>query len=70
MLDENLSTPPVKMSEASAAYDPLHYVLLFPLGELGWHWKIPLTIPEVNHRRANDVDDDDAEGDLPLQCSG
>jgi len=56
-----------KMSKASAAYAPLHYV---PLGEPGWHWKIPLTIPEENHRPANDVDDDDAEGDLPIQHSG
>jgi len=26
-----------QMSEASAAYAPLHYVLLFPQGQLGWH---------------------------------
>ena len=23
-----------------AAYTPLHYTLLFPFGELGWHWAL------------------------------
>jgi len=60
-----------KMSEASAAYAPLHYVLLFPQGELGWHWNIPLTVPQENHTLANIANDDDgAEGDLPIQHSG
>ena len=58
------------MSEASAAYAPLHYVLLFPLGEFGWHWNIPLTVPDGNHRLVNDMDDKDPEGDLPVQQSG
>ena len=30
------------INEANRAYDPLHYVLLFPLGEDGWHSKIPV----------------------------
>jgi len=25
-----------------AAYMPLHYVLLFPSGQLGWHWALQL----------------------------
>ncbi|KAF8577733.1 hypothetical protein K439DRAFT_1301036, partial [Ramaria rubella] len=30
-----------RIHEGSPAYAPLHYVLLFPRGELGWHWDIP-----------------------------
>ena len=26
-----------RISEFHAAFDPLHFVLLFPRGELGWH---------------------------------
>ena len=28
-----------------AGYMPLHYVLLFPQGELGWHWALQLNDP-------------------------
>ena len=31
-----------RINEGHAAYAPLHYVLLFPRGELGWHRSIPL----------------------------
>jgi len=31
-----------KIHEGQPAYAPLHYVLLFPRGELGWHWNIPV----------------------------
>ena len=31
-----------RISQLSPAYDPLHYVLLFPRGKHGWHDKIPL----------------------------
>jgi hypothetical protein len=27
----------MRISELDASYDPLHYVLLFPFGEVGWH---------------------------------
>jgi hypothetical protein len=30
-----------RIYETNPAYQPLHYVLLFPRGELGWHPKIP-----------------------------
>ena len=29
-----------------AAYMPLHYVLILPRGELGWHWGLELQNPE------------------------
>lgn len=29
-----------RISEGHAAYAPLHYVLLFPRGEPGWHWNM------------------------------
>src|SRR5882724_2144646 len=29
-----------RISECHPTYSPLHYVLLFPKGELGWHWDI------------------------------
>ena len=28
--------------DCNLAYDPLHYVLLFPLGNLGWHDQLPM----------------------------
>lgn len=31
-----------RINEIHAAYDPLHYVLMFPRGEQGWHVGIPL----------------------------
>ena len=27
-----------RISSVHAAYIPLHYVLLFPYGDTGWHW--------------------------------
>ena len=34
------------ISSNSAAYMPLHYVLFFPCGDLGWHWALTLQDPE------------------------
>ena len=31
-----------RISQCHPTYTPLHYVLLFLRGELGWHWDIPL----------------------------
>jgi len=31
-----------RISATHAAYMPLHYVLLFPYGDLGWHWGLDL----------------------------
>ena len=31
-----------RISDYHPTYAPLHYVLLFPRGELGWHWNIPI----------------------------
>lgn len=33
--------------ESSRAYDPLHFVLLFPCGDDGWHPYMPRALPEV-----------------------
>jgi hypothetical protein len=38
-----------RMSHLNLAYSPLHYVLLFPHGEDGWHKDIP-TVPGPNGR--------------------
>lgn len=35
-----------RVSDGHAAYSPLHYVLLFPLGEPGWHWELRLHQPD------------------------
>jgi len=45
-----------RISECHPTYSPLHYVLLFPKGELGWHWDIPL---REGHGRAANADDPD-----------
>lgn len=34
------------VSSNSAAYMPLHYVLFFPGGDLGWHWALTLQDPD------------------------
>lgn len=39
------------ISSTTAAYMPLHYVLLFPCGDLGWHWAFRLHDP--NNSRKN-----------------
>ncbi|GJE95688.1 ATP-dependent DNA helicase [Phanerochaete sordida] len=39
------------ISEAHPAYAPLHYVLLFPYGEHGWHWQLRLHEPEKPNPR-------------------
>ena len=36
-----------------ASYLPLHYVLLFPYGEPGWHWGRTLENHEGNHQNKN-----------------
>ncbi|KIL54493.1 hypothetical protein M378DRAFT_1055673 [Amanita muscaria Koide BX008] len=35
-----------RIAETNPAYQPLHYVLLFPRGEHGWHPQIPLSQPD------------------------
>jgi hypothetical protein len=39
----------IRINEFNAAYDPLHYVLLFPHGDQGYHFNIkPNQLPEVS----------------------
>ncbi|GES85174.1 transcriptional factor B3 [Rhizophagus clarus] len=44
-----------RISEIHPSYDPLHYILLFPRGDDGWHVDIPL-IGSVNRERQYIVD--------------
>ncbi|CAI2195031.1 6021_t:CDS:2, partial [Funneliformis geosporum] len=39
-----------RISELHSSYNALHYVLLFPKGDDGWHTNIPLTEPEARKR--------------------
>jgi len=39
------------INENHAGYMPLHYVLLFPRGELGWHWGLELRNPDGNRQK-------------------
>jgi hypothetical protein len=39
-----------KISELHPSYDPLHYVLLFPRGDDGWHTNIPLIGSKIRKR--------------------
>jgi hypothetical protein len=43
------------LNEAHPAYDPLHYVLLFPRGEPGYHNDLPLYHPVGLERHVRDV---------------
>jgi hypothetical protein len=44
-----------RISQLSHAYSTLHYVLLFPSGEEGWHIDIPLNVNQQGNRRAKKV---------------
>jgi hypothetical protein len=52
-----------RISEIHPSYIPLHYVLMFPRGEDGWHPKIPiynnesLNIDDENISEDNDEDE-------------
>ena len=39
-----------KISELHPSYDPLHYVLLFPRGDDGWHADIPIIRSGIRKR--------------------
>ena len=45
-----------RISELSPLYQPLHYVLLFPYGEPGWHDKIKLNVDHNNAPAQNNFD--------------
>jgi len=44
-----------RISQLSHAYSTLHYVLLFPSGEEGWHLDIPLNVNDRGQQRAKKV---------------
>ena len=43
-----------RISEIHCAYAPLHYVLMFPRGEDGWHPNIPIQNKEISEISDND----------------
>lgn len=56
-----------RINELNACYDPLHYVLLFPCGETGWHPNLQLQVANANADmgdadREEDDDDEEREG--------
>ena len=54
-----------RISEMHPAYLTLHYVLLFPCGEFGWHKRIPhkdVDLPQVNNREGVEMEDPDDNG--------
>jgi hypothetical protein len=48
-----------RISEMNPAYTPLHYVLLFPRGELGWHKHIQFANPLAHQVEPDDPDPED-----------
>lgn len=56
------NAPMENISECHPWYHALHYVLLFPTGQLGWHPKIPYTAHqnENAHQNANAEDEENA----------
>ena len=63
--------PLCHINELNPLYLPLHYVLLFPRGELGWHPNIALANEQVHHQRSNnnierDNDDEQNEENLDV----
>lgn len=52
-----------RINENHAAYMPLHYVLLFPRGELGWHWGLRLEGSSPNNPNEQEEVENDEEDD-------
>jgi hypothetical protein len=50
-----------RIYETHPAYTPLHYVLLFPYGECGWHIGIPLDGGQAANDEGEGHDEDDVE---------
>src|SRR5882757_1254944 len=44
-----------RMSHIHPLYHPLHYVLLFPKGDQGWHTQIEIVQPEAGNARSNHI---------------
>ena len=44
-----------RISHINPAYDPLHYVLLFPRGEHGWHKLLPMRPGDRGQTRSNTI---------------
>jgi len=40
-----------RINQNHAAYFPLHYVMMFPRGESGWHWALELNNPDGQRQR-------------------
>ncbi len=54
------------ISKTHPAYTPLHYVLLFPYGEGGWHVAIPLHNAQAAHEgEGHDEEHDDDNNEEP-----
>ncbi|KAG0161871.1 hypothetical protein DFQ30_005131, partial [Apophysomyces sp. BC1015] len=45
-----------KINETHSFYDPLHFVLLFPYGDLGWTFHIPHSTPATDATQPADED--------------
>jgi hypothetical protein len=61
--------PLQRISESHPAYTPLHYILLFPYGECGWHLGVPFHDAQAadedeghDEERNNNGDDDEEPG--------
>ena len=52
-----------RISEIHCAYAPLHYVLMFPRGENGWHPNIPI----CNNEEVSEISDND-EANISSKC--
>ena len=52
-----------RISELSPLYQPLHYVLLFPYGEPGWHNGMKLNVDHDNEPAQNNADNEPVQND-------
>jgi hypothetical protein len=57
--------PLQRISEIHPAYTPLHYVLLFPYGECGWHVGIPLHDAQGAHEGEDHDEEHDDDNEEP-----
>ena len=60
---ENIAALYKRIDENHAAYMPLHYVLLFPRGEYGWHWGLRLDGSDDNEQERSVTSRNEGEDD-------
>ncbi|KIJ47632.1 hypothetical protein M422DRAFT_248636 [Sphaerobolus stellatus SS14] len=58
-----------RISHGSPVHIPLHYTLLYPNGDPGWHWDMQLANPSNRRGQGGGSDEDEEEDGKHLTCA-